>query len=79
MNDTVTYEEQQLMALYNSGGTRAAMIAELREIRAYLEADDPDVLELIDSSLAKLEAMTDAEYAALELAADYDPEVADGE
>lgn len=67
------------MALYNSGGTRAALIAELREVRGYLESGDSDMLELVDSALAKLEAMTDAEYAALDLTPDYDPEDADGE
>ena len=71
MYNTVTYEEQQLMALYNSGGTRAAMIAELREVRGYLDSGDTDILELIDSALAKLTAMTDADFEALELFPDY--------
>ena len=31
---TITYEEQQLMALYNSAGTRTGLIAALREMRA---------------------------------------------
>ena len=79
MNNTITYEEKQLMALYNSGGTRAAMIAELSKIRGYLEPDDSDIVELIDSSLAKLNVMTDAEYAALDLSSDYDPEAVNGE
>ena len=74
MLDAITYEEQQLMALYNSGGTRTALIAELTEVRGYLESEDSDMLELIDSTLAKLNAMTDAEYAALELFPDYAPE-----
>ena len=74
MFDAITYEEQQLMALYNSGGTRTALIAELTEVREYLESEDSDMLELIDSTLAKLNAMTDAEFAALELFPDYAPE-----
>ena len=79
MFDTITYEEQQLMALYNSGGTRTALIAELAEVRGYLESEDSDMLELIDSTLAKLNAMTDAEFSALELFPDYAPEDTDAE
>ena len=74
MFDAITYEEQQLMVLYNSGGTRTALIAELAEVRGYLESEDSDMLELIDSTLAKLNAMTDAEFARLELFPDYTPE-----
>ena len=71
MNNTLTYEEQQLMALYNSEGNRAALIAELTEVRGYLEADDSDILELINSTLAKLKAMTDADFDTLALFPDY--------
>ena len=74
MFDAITYEEQQLMALYNSGETRTALIAELTEVRGYLESEDSDMLELIDSTLTKLNAMTDAEYEALALFPDYAPE-----
>ena len=74
MFDTITYEEQQLMALYNSGGTRTALIAELAEVREYLESEDSDMLKLIDSALKKLNAMTDAEYEVLALFPDYTPE-----
>ena len=79
MTDTITYEEQQLMALYNSGGTRASLIAELTEVREYLDAEDGDILDLIDSAAAKLKAMTDAEFAALELFPDFAPEDADAQ
>ena len=79
MTDTITYEEQQLMALYNSGGTRTSLIAELTEVREYLDAEDGEILALIDSATAKLKAMTDAEFAALELFPDYMPEDADAD
>ena len=79
ITDTITYEEQQLMALYNSGGTRTSLIAELEEVRGYLDAEDRDILELIDSTASKLRAMSDAEFAALELFPDFTPEDADGE
>ena len=37
---TITYEEQQLMALYNSAGTRTGLIAALREMREYLGPEE---------------------------------------
>ncbi len=74
MNITITYEEQQLMAVYNGSGTRAGLIEELTQMRSYLGDGDGDLRELTDSAIGKLEAMTDAEYAALDLAPDYDAE-----
>ena len=79
ITETITYEEQQLMALYNSGGTRTSLIAELKEVRGYLDAEDRDILELIDSASGKLRAMTDAEFDALDLFPDFIPEDADGQ
>ena len=71
---TITYEEQQLMALYNSAGTRTGLIAALREMREYLGPEDADLRMLTDSAIAKLEAMSDEEYAALDLTPDFDEE-----
>jgi hypothetical protein len=81
MNTTITYEEQQLMALYNGSGsgTRAGLIAELTQMRGYLGDEDGDLRELTDSAIDKLEAMTDAEYAALDLTPDFDAEDEDAE
>ena len=79
MNTNLTYEEQQLMALYNSAGTRTGLIHELTEMRSYLSEEDADLSELTDSVLSKLEDMTDAEFAALDLIPDFLPEEQDGE
>jgi len=74
MNTTITYEEQQLMALYNGTGTRTALIAELTQMRGYLGDEDRDLQELTDSAIGKLETMTDEDYAALDLTPDFDAE-----
>lgn len=79
MNTTITYDEQQLMALYNTSGTRAGLIAELTQMRGYLGNEDGDLQELIDSAIGKLEAMTDEDYAALDLTPDFDAEDEDAE
>ena len=76
---TITYEEQQLMALYNSTGTRSGLIAALREMREYLGPEDADLRMLTDSAIEKLEAMSDEEYAALYLTPDFDTEDEDAE
>ena len=79
MNTTITYEEQQLMALYNVGGTRAGLIAELTQMRGYLGGEDSDLRELNDSAIGKLESMTDEDYAALVMTPDFDAEDEDAE
>ena len=78
MNE-LTFEERNLVCIYNSSGTRTGVIAALKEMRGYLEQDEAELRELTDSALAKLEAMSDADYAALDLVPDFDPEDADGE
>ena len=75
----ITYEEQQLMALYNAGGTRTGLIAALREMRGYLSDGEAELRTLTDSAIGKLEAMTDADYAALDLTPDFDAEGEDAE
>ena len=79
MNTTITYEEQQLMALYNSAGTRAGLIAELRQVRGYLGDEEVDPRDLTDSAIDKLESITDEDYAALDLTPDFDAEDEDAE
>ena len=76
---TITYEEQQLMALYNSAGTRSGLIAAQWEMREYLGPEDADLRTLTDSAIGKLEAMSDEEYAALDLTPDFDTEDEDDE
>ena len=72
MNTTITYEEQQLMALYKGTGTRAGLIAELTQMRGYLGDEDGDLRALTDSAIGKLEAMTDEAFQTLDLISDYD-------
>ena len=66
-----TYEEQELMSIYDPG-TREGLIANLEEMRGYLEPDETELRELTDSALSKLRAMSDAEFAELELYPDFD-------
>ena len=70
----ITYEEQQLMAIFNSAGTRQGLISALEEMRGQLTAEDADLKELTDSSLDKLCDMTDAEFATLDLFPDFSEE-----
>ena len=79
MNKNLTYEEQQLMALYNSAGTRTGLTDELAEMRSFLSEEGADLVELTDSVLSKLEAMTDVEFDSLDLIPDFFPEEPDGE
>lgn len=69
-----TFEEMNLMCIYNSAGTREGLIAALTEMRGYLGADETELLELTDSALKKLSAMTDEAFAELELYPDFDSE-----
>lgn len=73
MND-FTFEEQNLVCIYNSSGTREGVIAALTEMRGYLEADEDELRSLTDSTLVKLGRMGDADFAALDLFPDFDME-----
>ena len=69
--DKFTADELNLMCIYDTG-TREGLIKQLRQMRGYLEADQPELMEMTDSALEKLEKMTDAEYAALDLTPNFD-------
>ena len=69
-----TFEERNLMCLYNKSGTRTGLIAALEDMRGYLEPDEEELRELTDSALEKLNRMTDSEFEALDLYPDFDPE-----
>ena len=69
MND-FTFEEQQLMRIYNPG-TRLGLIHALVEMRTYLDKDEQELKDLTDSAIAKLNAMTDVEFAELDLIPDF--------
>ena len=66
-----TFEEMNLMCLYNTG-SRAGLIESLNEMRGELLAEETELMELTDSTLRKLQAMTDDEFAELELYPDFD-------
>ena len=66
-----TYEEQELMSIYDPGA-REGLIANLEEMRGYLEPDEEELRELTDSALGKLRAMSDAEYERLDLFPDFE-------
>lgn len=71
MIQPMTHYEQQLMAIYNTG-TRLGLIQALNEMRTYLDADQQELMDATDSAIAKLNAMTDAEYESLDLIPDFE-------
>ena len=70
----LTFEERNLLCIYNRSGTRTGLIAALVDMRGYLEPDENELRELTDSALAKLERMSDSDFEALDLDPDFDPE-----
>lgn len=72
MND-FTFEEQQLMSIYNPG-SRLGLIHALVEMHTYLDEDEQELKKLTDGAIAKLNLMTDAEFATLDLIPDFDEE-----
>lgn len=69
--DTFTNDELNLMCIYNTG-TRQGLMEELSSMKKYLEADETELLALTDSTLSKLEQLTDEAFAQLELVPDFD-------
>ncbi len=66
-----TFEETNLLCIYNTG-SRAGLIDALTEMRGELSPEEAELRELTDSALGKLQAMSDAEFAELELYPDFD-------
>ena len=66
-----TFEEMNLMCIYNTG-SRTGLIDSLREMRGELSPEETELRELTDSALGKLKAMSDAEFAELELYPDFE-------
>lgn len=67
-----TFEEMNLMAIYNASGTREGLITALTEMRVYLEADETELMELTNSALEKLKRMGDTAFSQLELVPEFD-------
>ena len=59
------------MCIYNTG-SRTGLIDSLREMRGELATEKTELRELTDSALGKLQAMSDAEFAELELYPDFE-------
>ena len=66
----VTYEERQLMAIYNTG-TRRGLLEELTEMQSYISAEETDLNKLTASAIRKLQEMSDDDYAALDLVPEF--------
>ena len=66
-----TFEESTLMSIYTDG-TREGTLRALREMRGYLEADETDLQELTDSSIEKLEKLSDEDFQKLDLFFEFD-------
>ncbi len=69
-----TFEETNLLCIYNGTGSREGVIAALTEMRGYLEQDEDELRTLTDSALSKLERMSDTDFDALDLFPDFDTE-----
>lgn len=66
-----TNDEMNLMCIYDTGN-RTGLINALSEMRKELDTDEIELRELTDSTLNKLSAMSDEDYAKLELYPDFD-------
>lgn len=61
-----THEELQLIAIYKSDSLPET-IAAIRAMRAVLEPDETDLLNLTNSALAKLEQIDEESFVELDL------------
>ena len=66
-----TNDEMNLMCIYDTG-SRTGLINAISEMRKELDADEAALRELTDSVLNKLSAMSDEDYAKLDLYPDFD-------
>ena len=65
-----TNDEMNLMCIYNTG-SHESLMRELREMRGYIGADQPELLSMTDSALQKLGKISDEEFTKLELYPDF--------
>ena len=68
-----TFDELTLMSLYTDG-TRSGTIRALKEMQGYLDAGETELLTLTDSTISKLEQMSDEAFETLDLFPDFDEE-----
>lgn len=74
VNNSISFDEQEFMALYNASGMRQGLIDALEEMRGYLGPDDTELKTFTESCIEKLTAMSDEEYRGMELDSILDPE-----
>ena len=67
-----TNDEMNLMCIYSAGSSRTGLMQKLTEMKKYLEREEMQLMELTESTLAKLGTMTDEEFGQLELYPDFD-------
>lgn len=65
-----TNDELNLMCIYNRD-TRKELIDALDEMRGYLDEDETELRELTDSTIGKLNTITDEQFATMELVPDF--------
>ena len=65
-----TFEETNLLCIYNTG-SRTGLIEALTEMCGELSPEETELREMTDSTLGKLQAMSDTEFADLELFPDF--------
>ena len=56
-----TLEEKNLICIYNTG-SRTGLLSELTQMQTHLEQDETELLELAQSVMDKVTAMTDDEF-----------------
>ena len=76
MMEYLSFDEITLISLYTDS-TRAGTIRALKEMRGYLDAGETELLTLTDSTISKLEQMTDETFETLDLFPDFDEEDTD--
>ena len=73
-----TNDELNLMCIYDTG-SRMGLIEALSTMREQLEADETELLQMTNAAIKKLCAMSDEDYAAMELFPDFNEEDMDAE
>lgn len=67
---TFTFEETNLLCIYNTG-SRTGLMEALTEMRGELLPEETELRELTNSALSKLQTMSNEEFAQLELYPDF--------
>ena len=73
-----TKDEIYLICIYNTT-TRKAIINDLIFMREFLDDDETELCNMVDSILEKLKSISEAAFASLELNTDFGEEDIDGE